>query len=96
MEEVHYCNNLQKRGKTDCINYCGISLLSTSYIFSNILLSRLSPYIDEAVGDISVDSNITDQLLIRFSAFVRYWRRIGSTMRQYISYSLTSRKPMIQ
>jgi hypothetical protein len=27
------------------------------------------------------------QLLIRFSVFVRYWRKNGSTMRQYISYS---------
>jgi hypothetical protein len=33
-------------------NYRGISLLSTSYkILSNILLSRLSPYIDEITGD---------------------------------------------
>jgi hypothetical protein len=37
--------------KTDCNNYRGISLLSTSYkILSNILLSRLSPYIDEIIG----------------------------------------------
>jgi hypothetical protein len=28
-------------------------------------------------------------------AFVRYWRKNGSTMRQYIRYSYTSRKPMI-
>jgi hypothetical protein len=33
--------------KTDCNNYRKISLLSTSYkILSNILLSRLSPYIE--------------------------------------------------
>jgi hypothetical protein len=38
--------------KTDCNNYLGISLLSTLYnILSNILLSRLSPYIDEIIGD---------------------------------------------
>ncbi|PNF35751.1 hypothetical protein B7P43_G13042 [Cryptotermes secundus] len=41
-----------KGDKTDCSNYWGISLLSTSYkILSNILLSRLSPYIDEIIGD---------------------------------------------
>jgi hypothetical protein len=33
-----------------------------------------------------VGLDVTDQLLIRFSAFVRYWRKNGSTMRQYISY----------
>jgi hypothetical protein len=34
-------------GKTDLNNYCGTSLLSISYnILSNILLSRLGPYID--------------------------------------------------
>jgi hypothetical protein len=27
------------------------------------------------LGTISVDFNITDQLLIRFSAFVRYWKK---------------------
>jgi hypothetical protein len=38
--------------ETDCNNYHGISLLSTSYkILSNILLSQLSPYIDENIWD---------------------------------------------
>jgi hypothetical protein len=38
--------------KTDCNNYRGVSLLSTSYkILSNILLSWLGPYIDEIIGD---------------------------------------------
>jgi hypothetical protein len=38
--------------KTDCNNYPGISLPSISYkILSNILLSRLTPYIDEITGD---------------------------------------------
>jgi hypothetical protein len=38
--------------KTDYNNYRGISLLSTSYtILSNILLPRLSPYMDEIIGD---------------------------------------------
>jgi hypothetical protein len=42
----------KKGDKTDCNNYRGMSLLSTSYkILSNILLKRLSPYIDEIIGD---------------------------------------------
>jgi hypothetical protein len=44
---------IHKKGdKTDCNNYRGISLLSTSYnILWNILLSRLSPYVDEIIRD---------------------------------------------
>jgi hypothetical protein len=78
----------KKGNKTRCNNYRGISLLSASYkMLSNFLLSRLSPYVDEIIGFINVGSDVLDQLLIRFSAFVRYWRKNGSTMRQYISYS---------
>jgi hypothetical protein len=42
-----------KRGdKTDCSNYRGISLLTTAYkILSNILLSRLTRYSEEIIGD---------------------------------------------
>jgi hypothetical protein len=44
---------IHKNGdKSDCNNYCGTSLVSTSYtVLSNILLSSLSPYIDEIIGD---------------------------------------------
>jgi hypothetical protein len=44
---------IHKRGdKTDCNNYRGISLLLTSCkIVSNILLSKLSAYKDEFIGD---------------------------------------------
>jgi hypothetical protein len=44
---------IHKKGdKTNCSNYRGISLLSTSYkILSNILLSRLIPYADKITGD---------------------------------------------
>jgi hypothetical protein len=42
----------KKSHKTDCNNYRGMSLLSTSYnILSNIALSRLRPYIDEIIRD---------------------------------------------
>jgi len=42
----------KKRDKTDCSNCRGLSLLSTTYKFlSNILLSRLTPYAEESIGD---------------------------------------------
>jgi hypothetical protein len=36
--------------------------------------------------------SIRDQILIRYFAPFRYWRKDRSTIRQYISYSQTSRK----
>ena len=44
---------IHKKGdKTNCNNYRGISLLPTTYkILSNILLSRLTPYAGEIIGD---------------------------------------------
>ena len=42
----------KKGDKTDCSQYRGVSLLSTTYkVLSNILLSRLTPYADEIIGD---------------------------------------------
>jgi hypothetical protein len=35
---------------------------------------------------ISVGFVLTDQLLIRFYAFIRYWRKNGSTNRQFFSF----------
>jgi hypothetical protein len=43
----------KKGDKTDCSNYRGISLLSTTHkILSNILLSRLTPYAEEIIGEL--------------------------------------------
>jgi hypothetical protein len=42
----------KKSDKTDCNNYRGIFLLSTAYkLLSNILLARLTPYVNEVIGD---------------------------------------------
>jgi hypothetical protein len=43
---------IHKGDKTDCNNYYGVSLLSSSYnILLNILLSSLSRYIDKMIGN---------------------------------------------
>jgi hypothetical protein len=65
---------IHKKGdKTDCNNYPGISLLSTAYkILSNIILARLTPYVNEIIGIISVGSIVIDLLSTRFSTFGRY------------------------
>jgi len=41
---------------------------------------------DEIIGVISVNIDVIDQLLIRCSVFVKYWRKSGSILGQYISY----------
>jgi hypothetical protein len=59
---------IHKKGdKTDCSNYQGISLLSTSCkILMYILLTTLTPYADEIVGDHQCvfrrNSSMTDQV----------------------------------
>jgi len=80
---------IHKKGyKTDCNNYRGISLLPTTYkILSNIMLSRLIPYAKEIIGVINVAFEATGRLLIIYSAFAKYLRKNGSTMKKFISSS---------
>jgi hypothetical protein len=69
----------QKDDKTDCSNYRGISLLSTSYkILSNILLARLTPYADEITGDHQCvfrrNRSTTDQILYIQQILEKNWQ----------------------
>jgi hypothetical protein len=74
-----------------------ILLLITYTILSSIFLLRLSPYVDEIIGYQQCEFDVTNLLLIRYFTFAGYWRKKnGSTTRKYVSYSLISRKPMIQ
>jgi hypothetical protein len=67
----------KKGDETDCSNYQGISLVLTAYnILPSILLSELSPYVVRLFGIIIVDFDLV-QLMIRYTAFIRYWRKMG-------------------
>jgi hypothetical protein len=62
----------KKRNATDFSNYMGVSLLSDKYkILSNILLSRLIPYVQEINGKYQCGfrSNII------YSAFIKYLKK---------------------
>jgi len=48
------------------------------------------------LGIINVDFDTTDQLLIIYSAFIKYLRKNGNKMKQCIIYLLASSKHMIQ
>jgi len=88
---------IYKSDKTDCSYYRAISLLLTMYkILSNILLSKLTPLQRKLSGIISVDFDAIGQLLIMYSASVKYLRKNGNTMKQCNSYLYRSRKLRIQ
>ena len=77
----------KKDGRMDCNNYREISLLSTSYkILSNILLSRMTPYANEIIGEYNVALGGIDQPSTTYLAFGKYLKRSGSTIRMYVSY----------
>ena len=50
--------------------------MPTTYkILSNILLTRLTPYAGEVIGDHECASDATGRILIIYSAFVKYLRK---------------------
>jgi hypothetical protein len=69
---------IKKGDKTNSIHYRGMTLLKTANkIISNILFSKSTPDLDEIMWIISLDFGVIDRLLIRYSLFVRYWRKMG-------------------
>jgi hypothetical protein len=96
-ELPHLCKEstvvpINKKGdKTDCSNYRGISLLSTSYsILSNILLSRLIPYADEIIGDHQCgyrrNRSTTDQIFYIRQILKKKWQYNGTVHQLFIDF----------
>jgi hypothetical protein len=83
---------IHKRGdKTDCNNYRGISLLSTSYnILSNIFLSRLIIYADEIIGGHQCgfrrNRSTTDQIFYIHQILEKKWAYNGTVHQLFIDF----------
>ena len=87
----------KKGNKTDCSNYRGMSLLSTTLkILSIVLLSKLTPYAEEFNGDrqcgFPQNKSTTDHIFCICQILEKKWQ-YNETVHQLLQ---TSRKPMIQ
>jgi hypothetical protein len=82
----------QKKGdKTDCSNYQGISLLSTSYrILSNVLFTRLTPHADEVTGchqcGFQCNRSMTDQIFYTQQILEKKWEYNGTVHQLFIVF----------
>jgi hypothetical protein len=77
---------LHKPGdEPDRSNFRGLLMSTTYKTLSNILLSRLTAYARKLQGIISADFDATGQLW-SYSAFVKYLRKNGNTMKQCTRY----------
>jgi sorting nexin-29 len=83
---------IHKEGdEIDCSNYQGISLLSTSYkILSNVLLTRLTPYVDEITGvhhcGFQHDRSTTDQIFYMRQILEKKWEYSGTVHQLFIDF----------
>jgi hypothetical protein len=72
-------------------NYRGISLLSTAYeILSNILLARLTPYVNEIIGDhqcgFCCNRSTTDQIFYIRQIPEKKWEYNGTVHQLFIDF----------
>jgi hypothetical protein len=81
----------KKADKTDCSNYRGISLLSTSYkILTNILLSRLIPHADEITRDLQCgfrrNRSTNDQIFYIRQILQKKWEYNGTVHQLFMDF----------
>jgi hypothetical protein len=83
---------IHKKGdKTDCNNYQGISLLSTAYkILSSFLLARLTPYVNEIIGDYQCgyhyNRSTTNQIFYIQQILEKKWEYNGTVHQLFIDF----------
>jgi hypothetical protein len=77
--------------KTDCNNYQGLSLLSTAYkILFNILLARLTPYVNEVIGNhqcgFHSNRSTTNQIFYSQQILEKKWEYNGIVHQLFIDF----------
>jgi hypothetical protein len=83
---------IHKKGDTtNCANYGGISLLSTAYkILSNILLARLTPYVNEIIGNHQCgfrrNRSTMDQILYIRQILEKKWEYNGTVHQLFAEF----------
>jgi hypothetical protein len=81
----------EKGDKTDCNNYRGIPILPTAYkIISNIILVRLTPYVNEIIGDYQCDfrrnRSTMDQVFYIRQILEKKWEYNGKVHQLFIDF----------
>ncbi|KAJ4444213.1 hypothetical protein ANN_06004 [Periplaneta americana] len=87
----------KKGDKTNCSNFRGISLLLTSYkILSNIILRRLTPYVDEIIGDHQCgfrrNRSTIDQIFCIRQILEKKWEYKGTVHQLFIDFKNVKRE----
>jgi hypothetical protein len=83
---------IHKKGdNTDCNNYRGISLLSSAYkVLSSILLARLTPYVNEIIGDHQCgfrrNRSTVDQIFYILQILEKKWEYNGMVHQLFIDF----------
>jgi hypothetical protein len=82
-----------KGDKTDCNNYQGISLLSAAYkVLSNILLSKLTPYVNEVTGDhqcgFYCNRSTMDQIFYIWQILEKKWEYNGTVHQLFNDFKI--------
>jgi hypothetical protein len=91
VEGIYYFTNSQKVDKNECNNYRGITLLSTAYkLLSNILLVRLTPYVNEIIGDhqrgFHRNRSTPDQIFYIRQILEKKWEYNGTVNQLFIDF----------
>jgi hypothetical protein len=81
----------KKGDKTDCNNYPGITLLPTAYkILSNIILTRLTPHVNEIIGDHQCgfrhNRSTTDQIFYFRQILEKKWGYNGTVHQLFVDF----------